>query len=44
MREGMRERNEMREKADCQDLQTHLEEGRRDCWKKGNEKKERNLD
>ena len=34
MREGMRERNGMREKPDCQDLQTHLEEGRRDCWKK----------
>ena len=24
----------MREKADCQDLQTHLEEEKRDCCKK----------
>ena len=24
----------MREKPDCQDLQKHLKEGRRDCWNK----------
>ena len=24
----------MRDKPGCQDLQKHLKEGRRDCWKK----------
>ena len=30
----------MREKPDCQDLQKHLKEGRRDCWSGESEKKE----
>ena len=33
-----RERNGMREKADCQDLQKHLKEGKRDCWNKTRQK------
>ena len=31
MKEGKKERNGMREKPGCQDLQKHLKEGRRDC-------------
>ena len=27
----------MREKSDCQDLQKHLKEGRRDCYNEGTE-------
>ena len=33
-----RERDAMREKPGCQDLQKHLKKGRRICWKKGKRK------
>ena len=33
--DGMRRKWNEREEPDCQDPQKHLNEGMRDCWKKG---------
>ena len=40
MKMRKRRREKWREKQDYQDLQKHLKEGRRDCWKKGYDEKD----